>query len=96
MRKITKLAVQAFINDKKFNQGNTVVIIEENTAILSLHGNHIAYKDKDGNIEIANRGYFTNTTKERLNGIPGVNIQQKDWQWYLNGNLWNGNLIKIQ
>ena len=31
------------------------------------------------------QGYKTNTTKERLNGIPGVCIQQKKGVWYLNG-----------
>lgn len=34
-------------------------------------------------------------TKERLNGLEGVNICQKDWQWYLNGKERNGELTDI-
>lgn len=41
------------------------------------------------------RGFFTNTTKERLNALPGVNIVQKLGKWYLNGVLWDGTLTNI-
>ena len=34
---------------------------------------------------INHQGYKINSTKERLNGIPGVCIQQKKGIWYLNG-----------
>jgi hypothetical protein len=38
---------------------------------------------------------MTTTTKERLNGLNGVNIHQKDFQWYLNGEAWNGVAILV-
>jgi hypothetical protein len=36
------------------------------------------------------------TTKERLNGFNMVDIVQKDFEWYLNGELWDGSLIKVE
>jgi len=97
MRKITADAINAFINAKAFKRTNTEVIVEPNVTILILHGNPIAYKynDPKGTLSITNRGYFTATTKERLNGIPGVRIQQKNWNWYLNSKLWDGSLVDV-
>lgn len=40
-------------------------------------------------------GYATVTTKERLNALEGVGIQQKKGKWYLNGVEWNGEWIKV-
>ena len=56
---------------------------------LYLHGYKIATHTPDG-LEITNAGWFTQVTKERLNGLPGVHIQQKDGKWFLNGREWNG------
>lgn len=90
MRKITQDAIRAFYNRTNFKRGNTRVEVNElNESRLLLHGNTIAYMDET-KILISNCGYFTNTTKERLNGLNGVNIVQKDFNWYLNGELWNG------
>ena len=56
----------------------------------------IAYKMLGGNkIHIQNCGWFTNTTKERLNALPNVSIQQKKGVWYLNGEKWNGQIKEI-
>ena len=103
MRQITIESVKAFLNAKKFNKSNMSVEIEPNVTILKYQGNAIAYKynDPKGTITITNLGYFTNTTKERLNGVitlSGVNIEpiyQKNWNWYLDGKEWNGNLTDI-
>jgi len=69
---------------------------------LSLHGNMIAekYVDDDyrtiaGTRKISNAGWMSNTTKERLNGIFGVRIQQKNFKWFLNDEEWDGNWISI-
>lgn len=59
-----------------------------------LHSNLIAKVSIDG-LFITNAGWESNTTKERLNGINGVSIQQKKGVWYLNGTEWNGELIKV-
>ena len=98
MNKLTQESVAAFMNAKKFKKGNMQVEITPSKSILRLHGNPIAYKhnDPEGTISIQNCGWFSRTTKERLNAIPGVNIRQKDWYWYLNGEQWNGELIKLK
>jgi hypothetical protein len=97
MRTITKEAVNAFMNGKKLNKGNMRIEVLPNVTIMYLHGNPIAYRynDPEGTISITNCGWFTNTTKERLNAIPNVHIQQKNWNWYLNGKEWNGELTDI-
>lgn len=96
MRKVTQKAIQNFNNSKNFKSGNTEVETTKNgLTFLILHGNTIAIKDENGKIQITNCGWFSNTTKERLNAIDGVNIYQKNWNWYLNGKIWDGNLIEI-
>jgi len=44
---------------------------------------------------ITNAGWQSNTTKERLNGLSGVSIYQKNFQWFLNGKPWNGDWITV-
>jgi len=94
MRNITIRAVDAFMNDYNFGSGNTGVVVDKITTMY-LHDSPIAKKDANGVISITNAGWQTNTTKERLNGIPGVNISQLNGEWFLNGNSWNGSWIKI-
>ncbi len=69
-----------------------------NVTIMKLYGNRIAYRynDPERTLSISTTGWFTNTTKERLNAIPGVRIHQKNWQWYLNGEQWDGQLIDVK
>jgi len=97
MKKITAQSVDAFMNARPFKKDNMQVEVLLNCTILRLHGNAIAYRynDPDRTLTITNCGWFSNTTKERLNGIPGVSINQKKGQWYLNGEVWNGNLKDI-
>lgn len=97
MRQITKESINAFMSAKKFNKQNMSVEVLPNVTILKLHGNDIAYRYNNPNktLSITNCGWFSNTTKERLNGLPNVNIVQKNFVWYLNGKEWNGKLIDI-
>ena len=98
MRKITRDSINAFLNFKNFKRGNTEVKVCQTglgtQSTLYLHGNDIAIKNRTG-VKIRNAGWFTNTTKERLNGLPCVNIVQKDFEWYLNGELWEGDLVLV-
>jgi len=97
MRKITQEACYAFeyIHADDFKKSNTrVVRTNEVAAKMYLHDNLIAYSDETG-IYISNGGWPSNTTKERLNGLTGVHIQQKDFVWFLNGEEWNGDWIRI-
>jgi glycyl-tRNA synthetase beta subunit len=98
MKKITEQAIEAFMNAKPFKKDNTVVWVRPNVTVLLLFENEIAYRynDPERTISITNCGWKTNTTKERLNGIPNVHIRQKKGDWYLNGTLWDGKLIDVK
>lgn len=89
-RKITQEAVKKFLDGVPFKKSNMSVVREGTIYYLKLHGNKIAALEADGKMWVSSAGWRTVTTKERLNGIPGVHIQQKNYQWYLNGNAWDG------
>lgn len=103
MRQITEDAIRAFRNGQRFKRGNTQVFVEGQrhktilhpARILCLHGSVIAEMDNKGDLWINDAGWQTVTTKERLNGFPTVNIVQKDFQWFLNGEEWDGSRIKV-
>ena len=98
MRKITKDSINAFLESKPFNKQNMEVEVLLNVTILKLHCNAIAYKynDPENTLSITNCGWFSRTTKERLNGFNSVNINQKNFEWFLNGEKWNGDLIEVK
>tara|TARA_R110002153_G_scaffold5900_6_gene27282 strand:+ start:344 stop:640 length:297 start_codon:yes stop_codon:yes gene_type:complete len=97
MRNITIESISAFLSAKKFKKSNMQVEVLPNVTVLKYQGNEIAYRynDPKKTLSITNCGWFSNTTKERLNGLPNVLIQQKNFIWYLNGNEWDGKLINI-
>jgi len=96
MRQITIESINAFNWGFTFNKSNMAVKVFNDVVKLQYHGNTIAIKNRITNkISITNCGWFSNTTKERLNGLKGVNIKQKNFIWYLNGNEWGGELTEI-
>ena len=95
MRKITKEAVSKFLNKETFSKSNMSVVKDGESIRLKLHGNTIAIFDELGVLSVSNAGWASNTTKERLNGIPGVRVNQKNWNWYLNGQEWDGGWKRI-
>jgi len=95
MRQITKDSINAFLNRKTFTRQNMKVIEMNGKFYLKLHGNIIAVLHEDNTLQVTNCGWFSNTTKERLNGLPNVDIYQKNFVWYLNGKEWNGDLITV-
>ena len=98
MRTITQNAIENFLNAESFKSSNTIVEVLPNVTILKLFGNAIAYKynDPEKTLSITNCGWKSNTTKERLNALPNVRITQVSGVWYLNGKVWDGNLIDIK
>lgn len=100
MRIITKKAVEAFKANRAFQLDNTEVKVfkasstwagPESATSLYLFGHEIARKNHaTGLIYITTAGWNTPTTKERLNGIPGVNVYAEAGQLYLNGIVWSG------
>ena len=91
MRKVTSQIIHAFLNGKKKTVDNTSTDGEA----VYLHGNKIARRTEGKGIEISNAGWFSVTTKERLNGLPGVSVSQKNYEWFLNGLPWDGSWTKV-
>ena len=96
MKKITIEATEAFVNCVDFKKNNTVVTSCGESSKMVLHGNTIAIKNSK-NIKLSNCGYYTQTTKERLNGIlSALNlgcIKQKNGKWFFNGNEFIESLV---
>jgi hypothetical protein len=92
MKIVTQNAVSCFRNGGNAKFNNTEVVTENGVSKMYLFGNLIATLEHNvgGVMKITNAGWDSNTTKERLNGLPNVNIQQKNFVWYLNGVEWNG------
>ena len=95
MKKITIQSIQAFNNSQNFKKANMEIEVNEKGTFMYLFDNLIA-KRIDNRLYITNAGWQSNTTKERLNGLDGVNIHQSNFVWYLNGKEWNGELIEIK
>lgn len=98
MKSITQDSAKAFMNATRFKKSNMKVDVLDNVTILRLHGNAIAYlyNDPQRTLSITNCGWFSKTTKERLNAIPGVSVKQKNFDWYLNDVKWDGNLVDVK
>lgn len=84
-----ELAIKAFINQKAKKEGNT----ESTGTDLVLFGNIIAQWRNGVDIYIRNAGWFSKTTKDRLNKL-GARLQQIKGKWYLNDILWDGQWCK--
>jgi hypothetical protein len=90
MRKVTRYIVQAWLTHRQLSMGNT----HTDGDSVYLHGNKIAWRTNEGNM-IDSCGWKTSTTKERLNGFPGVSVSQKAGVWYLNGKEWDGGPVLV-
>jgi len=96
MRKITEQAIEAFTSNSNFKGKNTEVSSDSFLNRMWLHGNLIAVKDHiNGVTKVSLCGWNTPTTRERLNGIPGVSISTSKGQAYLNGNPIDDNKFYI-
>ena len=103
MRKITEEMCSCLMHLYPKLGSNTQVRIEgfqmgfPTIASMYLFGNKIAtYNSPTNTLEITNCGWFSNTTLERLKGLPGVLIHRRKGIWYLNGEIWDGSLKKIK
>lgn len=90
MRQITIDVCNAFESRETLSKSNS----HTDGNAMYLHGNKIA-EYRDGSLYITNAGWPTVTTKERLNGLHGVSINQKAGVWYLNGYKWNGEWVQV-
>jgi hypothetical protein len=90
MNSTTEKTINSFMQGEPKKVGNTYT----DGKSLFLFNNMIAEHREDG-LYITNAGWFSKATKERLNGLPGVNIYQAKKKWHLNGQEWDGNWIKV-
>lgn len=67
------------------------------SVILLLHGNPIARYPVGAwrDLQVCDGGWTTVTTKDRLNGIPGVSVYQRKGAWFLNGVEWDGSWTPV-
>ena len=91
MRKIETEMNQAIRNGHAWSKDNTCVTYDPTnnmSAEVYLHGNHIAtVTDTDLSL-YSGGGWFTNTTKSRLNALcnefaTGFSVFQKNWEWFV-------------
>ena len=92
MRKIETEMNQAIRNGHAWSKDNTCITYDPTnnmSAEVFLHGNHIATVSDEGLTLYSGGGWFTNTTKSRLNALiqefcfNGSNIFQKNFNWYV-------------
>jgi hypothetical protein len=81
MRKVTERIKQAFEQGTSLKVGNTRT---DGTSVF-LHGNEIIKRDASGLVMATLAGWNTPTTRERVNGITGLGIYQKNFTPMLNG-----------
>lgn len=92
MRKITREIVTAFMNRETKRIGNS----RTDKTTLYLHDNAIAKHCLDGSVKITTAGWNTPTTRERLNGLPGVKVYVRNHQLYLNDRPWDGKWTEVR
>jgi len=90
MRQITREITRAFEERRSLKIDNS----HTDGNSLWLFGNKIA-EWRDGYLWITDAGWDSKTTKERLNGLSGVNIRQERGVWYLNDKVWDGRWVNV-
>ena len=106
MRAITAKAIAAFDAGVPFQLDNTEVRIADRPGEvcveLLLFDNAIARRwvpiitDDPPVLEISTGGWDTSTTRDRLNGIPGVSTGRRAGDLYLNGKQWDGKWTEVR
>ena len=94
MRKIEQQMNRAIVNKNNWSNSNTTVDYNSNTncSVVVLHRTAIAVYDHNTQaLKLHTGGWYSNTTKSRLNAIlqgliAGASVFQRDWNWFLNYN----------
>ena len=99
MKRISELAVNAFLKGQEFYRDNTKVIVTDKEVQLTLFGNCIAKRNAEGTF-ISDAGWRTNTTKERLNcllyALNAGRLYQVKGRWYLDDEPWYDGWYKVK
>ena len=106
MRKIEQQMNRAIVNRNNWSNSNTFVEYNESTncSTVVLHRTAIAvYDHKNQALKLNTGGWYSVTTKSRLNAIldqliTGARVFQRDFNWYLNYNnqtvdFWDGMVL---
>ena len=92
MRQIETQMNEAIRNGHAWSKDNTCITYDPSngmSAEVYLHGNHIATVTDTDLTLYSGGGWFTNTTKSRLNALieefsfKGSNVFQKNFNWYV-------------
>ena len=94
MRKIEQQMNRAIVNRNNWSNSNTFVEYNSNTdcSTIVLHRTAIAtYDHKNQALKLNTGGWYSVTTKSRLNAIldqliTGARVFQKDFNWFLSYN----------
>ena len=94
MRKIEQQMNRAIVNKNDWSNSNTFVEYNSNTncSTVVLHRTAIAvYDHKNEALKLNTGGWYSVTTKSRLNAIlqeliVGASVFQRDFIWFLNYN----------
>ena len=94
MRKIEQQMNRAVVNKINWSNSNTFVEYNESTncSTVVLHRTAIAvYDHKNEALKLNTGGWYSVTTKSRLNAIlqgliAGASVFQRDFNWFLNYN----------
>ena len=95
MRKISRIAADKFNSNTNWKKDNTEVISDGDVTKMRLFGNMIAIKKSKKDItRISNGGWNSVTTRDRLLGL-GADLFQKNFEWFLSDESWDGSWINI-
>jgi len=94
MRKIETQMNRAVVNKNDWSKANTFVDYNSNTncSTVVLHRTAIAVYDHNTQaLKLNTGGWYSNTTKSRLNAIlseliAGARVYQKNFEWFLSYN----------
>lgn len=78
MSKVSTNAARSFIHRTPRRENNTVVTVQNNFSKMFLHGNQIAWHERDGSTALSMCGWGTLTTRARLNAI--LEAMQSAWR----------------
>lgn len=93
MRKISEDAYNAFIHNRRFNKGNTAVVVSDAQVSMMLFGNMIAKKTLEGTY-ISSGGYHpTVTTRDRLSAFVDISICKGEF--IIKNKKWDGEWTNI-
>lgn len=79
----------------RISRNNTVVRSDGSATVVTLHGTDIVSVMPSGSIRLCTGGYFTATTKTRMNQVAyemglGYKVFAKDRKWFVE---WQGEVL---